>query len=238
MKKNILISLLILLSINSQSFSQKKDTLTNSFSIKHIAIPVSLIAIGISQSGNNSKMIQNNIVENYPLLKSSLDDYAQYVPVTFYLLQGSLGLKPQHDFKSRFIYTAISYGTMAFTVEILKRVVQEQRPDLSDHYSFPSGHTATAFTGAELFHQELKNSHPILSYAAFPIAAAVGTFRMLNNKHYLSDVLVGAGIGILSAKLAYGIYHPKATLKESKLSLNFSPTKVMGQNGFTISGRF
>ena len=61
---------------------------------------------------------------------------------------------------------------------------------------------------------------------------------MLNNKHYLSDVLVGAGLGMLSAKLAYAIYHPKTTDKKDKLSLNFLPSHVLGKNGFTLSATF
>jgi membrane-associated phospholipid phosphatase len=223
----------------SQGFSQQKESVNHFTLLKHLAIPVSLIIYGITLSGHESKELELSLHQKFPLFKSHLDDYAQYIPIGAFLIDGPLGLNPQNNLKSRAVYTAISYGTMAITINILKRAIHEQRPDLSDYNSFPSGHTATAFAGAELFHQELKYSHPILSYAAFPIAVGVGSFRMLNNKHYLSDVLVGAGIGILSTKLAYGIYHPQLNNhKESKLSLNFSPTKVMGESGFALSGRF
>ena len=38
---------------------------------------------------------------------------------------------------------------------------------------------------------------------AYGIASSVGMLRMANNKHYISDVLVGAGLGILSMKMSY-----------------------------------
>ena len=42
-----------------------------------------------------------------------------------------------------------------------------------------------------------------MPYLAYGIATSVGVVRMANNKHYLSDVLVGAGLGILSMKMSY-----------------------------------
>ena len=238
MRKNILIYLMLLLGSITPCLGQQTDTLKNSFQFKSIAIPASIIIFGITQVGHNSKELQSMVVKEFPLFKSQIDDYVQYLPVNISLFSGALGLKPQHNYQPRLVYTAISYGTMAITVHLLKKTVKETRPDNSDSNSFPSGHTATAFTGAELFHQELKYSHPILSYAAFPIAAGVGVYRMLNNKHYLSDVLVGAGIGILSAKLAYSVYHPKLAIKPSKYSFHLTPTYLYGRTGLTFAGSF
>lgn len=238
MKKNLLIYMMILLGTITQCIGQQNDTLKNSFKFKSIAVPTSLIVVGLTQVGHGSKEVQSMVLKQFPLFQSHLDDYAQYLPVSAALLSGTLGLKPQHDFKARLVYTAISYVSMTLTVELLKKTVKETRPDNSDSNSFPSGHTATAFTGAELFHQELKYSHPILSYAAFPIAAGVGVYRMLNNKHYLSDVLVGAGIGILSAKFAYSVYHPPIKNKASKSTFNLRPTYLYGRTGLTFAGSF
>lgn len=230
----------ILLLATTSCFSQHLDSLLNNnrpFSLKNIAIPSSFIIIGVTQVGHESKELQVDLQEDFPYFRSHLDDIVQYIPATLSLFSGQLGLKPQHSFKSRLILSAISYGAMGITVNILKRTIQEERPDGSGNNSFPSGHAAFAFTGAELFHQELKNSHPILSYAAFPLAIGVSTYRLLNNKHYLSDVLVGAGIGMLSAKLAYAIYRPKIQ-NSNKFSFSLSPTQVLGKNGFTFLGNF
>lgn len=84
----------------------------------------------------------------------------------------------------------LGYGT--------KYVVNEQRPDLSDRHSFPSGHVALAFTGAELMRMEYGTAYGIAGYA---VAASVAFLRLYNNKHWFNDVIMGAGIGILSARI-------------------------------------
>lgn len=236
MKKSVL--LILFLSFFNWTFAQVKDSTRYKLNLKNIAIPTSIMVIGFSQVGHESEELQIDLQEDFPFFKSRLDDIAQYIPLSAVLLSSSLGLKTKNDFKSRFIYSAISYATMGLTVNILKKTISETRPDNSGNNSFPSGHTAFSFTGAEIFHQELKGTHPVLSYAGYPLAAGVGIYRMLNNKHYLSDVLVGAGLGMLSAKLAYAIYHPKTTTKSDKLSINFSPSQVLGKNGFILSARF
>lgn len=235
-KKTLYIIYFIIL-ING-AFANVKDSTRYQLNFKNIAIPAAIMVIGISQVGHESEELQVDLQEDFPFFRSRLDDVAQYIPLSAVLLSGTLDLKPKHSFKARFVYSALSYATMGLTVNILKKSVKETRPDQSGNNSFPSGHTAFSFTGAEVFHQELKDNYPVLSYAGYPIASGVGLYRMLNNKHYLSDVLVGAGIGILSAKLAYTIYHPKENKQINKLSLNFSPTQVMGRNGFSLIGKF
>ena len=238
MRKIILLPLLVILLGFQTGQAAQVDSLKRPCQLKTFIAPAALIGTGVLLFGHESQELEATVRKDFPLFSSHLDDYSQYVPFTAAMLSGTFGLKTQNNFKGRAIYAAMSYGAMAITVNILKKTVKELRPDGSDYNSFPSGHTATAFTGAELFHQELKYSHPLLSYAGYPIAAGVGTFRMLNNKHYLSDVLVGAGIGMLSAKLAYSIYHPKQSNKPEKFSLNFSPAKVMGKNGFALTSNF
>ena len=157
MKKNILIYIIILFGSVTHCLGQEKDSLKNNFKFKSIAIPASLIVFGITQFGHESKEVQSMVVKEFPLFQSQLDDYVQYLPLNMSLFSGALGLNPQHNYQPRLAFTAISYGTMAITVNLLKKTVKETRPDNSDSNSFPSGHTATAFTGAELFHQELKS---------------------------------------------------------------------------------
>lgn len=75
------------------------------------------------------------------------------------------------------------------------------RPDGSNNKSFPSGHTATAFMAATMLHKEYGGRSPWYSIAGYSMATVTGVSRMLNNKHWLSDVLVGAGIGILGVSV-------------------------------------
>jgi hypothetical protein len=236
MKKTM--SLIFFLFLINTTFSQVKDTINYKLNLKSIAIPVSIMVIGLSQIGHESEEVQVYLQKDFPFFKSRLDNVAQYIPLSAVLFSGTLGLQPKHGFKLRLIYSTISYASMGLTVNVLKKIVTETRPDNSGNNSFPSGHTAFSFTGAEIFHQELKEIHPYLSYAGYPLATGVGIYRMLNNKHYLSDVLVGASIGILSAKFAYAIYQPKSVTKKDRIVLNFAPSSVLGKNGFTFSARF
>lgn len=95
---------------------------------------------------------------------------------------------------------------MLGTVNALKYTTDQIRPDNSSANSFPSGHTANAFFGAAVLAEEYKDQSIIYPIAGYTVATATGVFRMLNNRHWASDVLVGAGIGILSAKAAYVVY--------------------------------
>ena len=88
----------------------------------------------------------------------------------------------------------------------LKKITHIQRPDGSSYESFPSGHTAEAFASAEFLRQEYKDVSPWYGIAGYAAATATGALRIYNNKHWLSDVVAGAGIGIASTKLAYWIY--------------------------------
>ncbi len=58
--------------------------------------------------------------------------------------------------------------------------------------SFPSGHTMTAFCAAAIFGDAYH-----VEWLTFPLAAAVGYSRIYNQKHWPTDVIVGAGLGML-----------------------------------------
>ena len=62
---------------------------------------------------------------------------------------------------------------------------------------------ATAFSGAELLWQEYKDINIWYGISGYTVAAATGFFRIYNGRHWLSDVAMGEGIGILSTKIAY-----------------------------------
>ena len=95
---------------------------------------------------------------------------------------------------------------MGVTVNVTKNLTKVERPDGSARNSFPSGHTATAFMGAELLRREYWNVSPWIGIAGYAVAAGTGFFRIYNNRHWLTDVLAGAGVGILSVQAAYWLY--------------------------------
>lgn len=147
-------------------------------------------------------------------LHTGIDDYMQYVPMVAAYGAYFAGWKGQHGLKDRTILLAMSAATMAAVINISKPLFKEQRPDSGAKNSFPSGHTATAFMGAEFLWQEYRTTHPWVGYTGYGIAALTGYLRMHNERHWINDVVAGAAIGMLSTKFAYWLY-PKI-FKEQK----------------------
>lgn len=81
--------------------------------------------------------------------------------------------------------------------------------------SFPSGHTTVAFAAATVFAMEYKHTPwvPIVSYGA---ASLIGLSRITENKHWTSDVLVGATLGYLSGRQVVNNYHRYAKVKSQQ----------------------
>ena len=129
-------------------------------------------------------------------------------------------MKMEHPFKQQMLLHLMSLSAMGGSVLIIKKLTNQYRPDSSAQNTFPSGHTATAFVGAEMVHQELKHTHPVLSYSGYVFATATGIYRMYNNKHWLSDVIAGAGFGILSTKASYWIFEKVNSKKRQKKNLS------------------
>ncbi|MCD8166055.1 MAG: phosphatase PAP2 family protein [Bacteroides sp.] len=114
-----------------------------------------------------------------------------------------MGIKGKNNFRDRTIVLGLACAFTAIPVNGLKYTTKIERPNGSRKNSFPSGHTAVAFMGAEFLWQEYKDVSLWYSIAGYTIAAGTGALRMYNNKHWLGDVAAGAGFGILSTKLAY-----------------------------------
>lgn len=99
-------------------------------------------------------------------------------------------------------------------VQPLKLAVGRQRPDQSNHQSFPSGHAAATFAGATVLERHLGWKKSALAYV---IAAYVASSRMHDNVHYLSDVVFGSAVGTIAGRTVtqhgaeYWTFIPSAT---------------------------
>ena len=138
--------------------------------------------------------------------KSEIDDYTQYFGPVMTVGLKLAGVEGRSDWPRLLASAAFSYGLMAGLVNGIKYTAKEMRPDGSSANSWPSGHTATSFVGATLLHKEFGLTRsPWYSVAGYSVATATGVMRVLNNRHWISDVLSGAGIGILSGELGYAL---------------------------------
>lgn len=127
------------------------------------------------------------------------DDYFRAVPPAAYEFLAFAGVESRKPFADRLIKGATATVIMASLTYGAKYCISERRPDGSDRRSFPSGHTAMAFMGAELLRQDYGTWAGIGGYA---VATGVGVMRVTGRHHWVHDVLAGAGIGFLSARAA------------------------------------
>ena len=171
-------------------------------------VGVPLFVAGIIAKSEKKAFRQNDGTKHVLLteFKTRIDDYTQYFgpAVTLGLKIG--GVEGRSDWGRLLASSAMSYGIMAILVNSIKYTSKEMRPDGSSANSWPSGHTATSFAGATILHKEYGLTRsPWYSIAGYGVATATGVMRVLNNRHWVSDVLSGAGIGILSTELAYAL---------------------------------
>lgn len=175
------------------------------FHANHLIIPGTLIAVGAWGLADGwwkdqSRHITGDVNRWSGGRTNKVDGYLRFLPAMAYLGLGYLGVDARHSLGERVVTGLVATVATEAMVGGLKKVVKETRPDASDRHSFPSGHTAIAFMGAELVRSEYGWGYGIGAYA---VAFGVGTLRMYNNKHWAHDVLAGAGIGILGARIGW-----------------------------------
>ncbi|SFV34886.1 PAP2 superfamily protein [Thermoflavifilum thermophilum] len=179
--------------------------------VKDGLVPGLLIGDGLATYDHHkflfsSAGLKGEIVEDYPHFHTSVDNYLQYVPAVETFTLRFTHLQPAHDIKHQLALFFTTTLIQGIVVTSLKYAVHEQRPDGSDFHSFPSGHTTTAFGGAMFLYEEYKNSpHHWVAYTGFPVAATTAALRLYNNRHWYSDVAVGAALGILCTEASYAI---------------------------------
>lgn len=133
----------------------------------------------------------------------------QFSPLVFAYGLDAFGIQSKTDVLNRTAILVKGEAMALTTATILKSATHTLRPDGSSYNSFPSGHTTQAFAAATFLNEEYKDRYPWMPYASYTVASSVGLLRVANNRHYISDVLVGAGIGYLSMKVAYWTHRYK-----------------------------
>ena len=175
-----------------------------------VGIPLFLSGLIAKSEKTAFRQDYNNPNTKIRLIKTNfhneIDNYTQYVPLALAIGLKLGGVESRSDWPRFWASSAASAAIMAGLVNGIKYTTSEMRPDGSTRNSWPSGHTATAFLAATILHKEYGLTRsPWYSVGAYTLATATGVMRVLNNRHWISDVLSGAGIGILSVELGYGL---------------------------------
>lgn len=188
--------------------------------------------------------IQQIRLSHLPSFRYHYDDYLQYSPAVLMVGLKAFGYKGRTGWGRMLVSDAFSAGIMAGVVNALKYSVKRMRPDGSSANSFPSGHTATAFMAATMLHKEYGWRSHWFSVGGYTVATVIGISRVLNNRHWMTDVLTGGAIGVGSVHLGYflsdlifkdkylidGYVHPDP--------LSFDPHHKYYEAGFWFSRRF
>ncbi len=196
-----------------KSSCQTKDTsiFKKPFPVKSFVLPAVTIAYGFVALKTDAlqdidENTQEEIWSDHPHHLLHIDNYLQFGPAAAVYALNLLGIKGEHDLLDRSALYLMSNIFLNITVSSLKKITHQERPDGSDYLSFPSGHTAEAFASAEFLRLEYSHVSPWYGVGGYFMAAVTGYLRMYNNKHFLSDLVGGAGIGIASTDLSYWLY--------------------------------
>ena len=198
--KNLLFWLPVLCSLlPGSSCAHERDSLGRG-RMALVAVPLVIGGAAMSFCDRDFRELRNGYAANF---HHDYDDYLQYAPLALTYGLKACGVRNRSSWGRMVVSNVFSASLMAATVNTLKYTVKAARPDGSARNSFPSGHAATAFMAATILHKEYGHRSPWFSVAGYTAATATGIARMLNNRHWMSDVMVGAGIGILTTELGY-----------------------------------
>ena len=165
-----------------------------------------------------------------------VDYYIQYGPLAAVYALNAAGIKGKNNFGNRTAIVAKSFILNGIFVDRLKSWTGVTRPDGGTR-SFPSGHTATAFSLAHFMHHEYGEVSTWYSVGAYSTAAAVGIMSVAKNAHWISDIVAGAGIGILATELVY-LTHQYKWDNEHLKRFDIFPFQLGNQKGLTLVYNF
>ena len=200
-------------------------------------IPVTMIGVGLTHMDDKglfegSRGLRRVVRRHYHDFATNLDDYIYHAPVAMAVGLNIAGVHGEHHFTEQAILLGMTHLLNRTITNNLKTITNIKRPDGTTRDAFPSAHTSTAFAYATFFHKEYGSRSAWYSVAGYSFATATGAMRILNDKHWLSDVLVGAGIGILSAEAVYLIY----PLIQEKIAQSHLKKKNLGMIPFYNNG--
>ena len=198
-----------------------------------------LIVTGLILNKESIKTdVREWVRDRYDIPNTSVDDILQHVPIAMiYATDLALGNDKKEigrHTRHLIVSQAMTLGTMLIT----KEITNSPRPNDGSH-TFPSGHTAYSFASAGVMYHSFKDDNLWLAYSGYVPAAVVGVYRVIKDKHWVSDVVVGAGLGIVMSHLSYhmDIWHSR-TDKRDKGHTSVNVRLGMTPAGLGLSATF
>lgn len=226
----------------SDTLRERMPVVQYKFNPKSLILPASLITVGAVGTAIDGMNDFHLFSRKDSVKQIRIDDYMEWGMLGWVFICDLMG-KEKHNWVDQLCLVVIAEGFNAAMTRTVKYAVNEIRPDGGPH-SFPSGHTANVFLGAHVAWKEFKDSSPVLAYSGYGLATLVACSRLYNNRHWVADVVAGAGFGILSVELAYLTYFPIRNAIARRINLKASdrlvvaPTLSPDGGGLYLSWRF
>lgn len=171
--------------------------------IRPYIAPFTLLSAGIViHSVPELKYDFQEWVQSWASYNGSVDDYLQFAPLAGVYALNAAGITGKNNFGNSTAIAIKSILLNDLVVHNLKNWTNTKRPN-GESRAFPSGHTSFAFAVAQFMHREFGEKSTWYSVGAYGCATTVGLMRVSKNAHWISDVLAGAGIGMLSTEFIY-----------------------------------
>ncbi|MCI1187144.1 phosphatase PAP2 family protein [Hymenobacter sp. DH14] len=206
---------------------------------KAVAIPAVMITYGaITATGNSgiNRSARDFTQKQFRPVSTGFDNTLIIAPYFELAAVALAGVESRNDRINTLLIIAKGEAIMLASTFAVKYLANETRPNGADNLSFPSGHTAQAFLAASIVHTEFRDKSQWYGVGAYTIATSVAALRMINDKHWQSDVVAGAGFGILSAHLAYLSHRNRWGRKSIGRDIGMSPAYFgSGATGMTVT---
>lgn len=115
----------------------------------------------------------------------------------------AMGVPSRSKMQRMLTANVIGYALVLGLGEGMKRAFDERRPNGGDSRSMPSGHSAVAFASAAILSREYGHVSPWITVGGYTMATTTQLLRLKGNAHWVNDLVVGAGLGTVSANAGY-----------------------------------
>ncbi|MBO7119428.1 MAG: phosphatase PAP2 family protein [Bacteroidaceae bacterium] len=113
------------------------------------------------------------------------------------------GVKSRSTTRRMLTANAAALGLTVGISQVLRWNVREERPDERGSNSFPSVHASLAYMGATVLSREYGHISPWITIGGYTVATGTQMLRIGHNAHWMNDIFMGAGIGVVSTHVAY-----------------------------------
>lgn len=195
--------------------------------------PIGLGLISIDLLRDSTKYGLQDLARSFvaDTFRTHADDWIHYVPVLTMYAADLFKVPSKNTVWNQTKFLIMSEAITSGIVLSLKYGLGIQRPNNGAYTAYPSGHTSQAFVQSQVLFNEFRDTAPLLASSGYLFSISTGALRILNNRHWVPDVLLGAGIGMLVTNTIYYFeplknWNPFKNFKKrsNTLKMSFIPT--------------